>query len=422
MRVFKFGGASTADPGRMAALLPIIAEQNGPLLVVISALGKTTNALERIVNRKCRGAHEIAAELVAEVVKSHREFACTLLNEKGFADAQRLLENLFTALELAVANCDADRYDYSYDQVVCMGELFSSTILHCYLTQNGIKNVWTDVRKVIHTDDTYRDAVIDWNYSKLEAEAIIGRQLKQDRVVITQGFIGSAPDGSSVTLGREGSDYTASILAAMLNMESVTIWKDVDGFRNADPKQFPDTVRIDAITYAEVIEMAFYGAQIIHPKTIKPLHNSNIPLHVKCFLDRQLAGSLITADVGDAKYPPLIVLKERQVLVHVTTRDFSFITESNLSNLYRIFHDLKVKINLIQNAAISFIACIDDRPEKIIALKAALGTDYEVTTDENVALLTIRYFTPEVVKALIDQKQKLLCQETRNTLQVVMKQ
>jgi aspartate kinase len=294
-------------------------------------------------------------------------------------------------------------------------------MFHHFLLQNDLPSQWIDVRRVIKTDDTYRDAVIDWNRTRLEAEAIIGRTLKYGKIVVTQGFIGSTDGGDSVTLGREGSDYTAAVLAAMLNADSVTIWKDVDGFRNADPRQISDTVRIEKISYSEVIEMAFYGAQIIHPKTIKPLHNANIPLYVKCFLNKDLIGSVITGDVVDVAYPPLIVLKHNQVLVQVTTRDFSFITESNLSSLYHIFHDQKVKINLIQNAAISFIACIDNRDDKVTGLIAELSKDYVVALNNDVSILTVRHYTPEVIFGLTKNKQILLRQETSNTVQVVMK-
>ncbi len=421
MRVFKFGGASIADAGRMAALLPIIKEEEKPLLLVLSALGKTTNALEAIVNLAVRGNKEDALKATRQLEQQHTEYAKTLLDDAHFATAESALKAHFAELELAVKNTDARRYDYSYDQIVCMGELLSSRMFSIFLAQNGLPNLWVDIRKAIRTDDTYRDAVVDWNYSKLEAQAIIGRELQHGKVVITQGFIGSTEKGKSVTLGREGSDYTAAILAAMLNAESVTIWKDVAGLQNADPKLFPNTVKIEAISFNEVIEMAFYGAQIIHPKTIKPLQNANIPLYVKCFFDRNLPGSVIKGSVDSAHYPPLIVSKDNQVLIQVTTKDFSFITEDNLSKLYSIFHDLKIKINLIQNAAISFIACIDNREDKVKSLIQALGKDYKVSINENVHLLTIRHFNPEIVFELTKDKQILLRQETRKTLQVVMK-
>ncbi|GAA4461020.1 aspartate kinase [Nemorincola caseinilytica] len=421
MKVYKFGGASIADAGRMTALLPIVQNENEPLLIVMSALGKTTNALENILAHACKGDMKAAQALADTLIDQHMTYALALLDDMHFEMAKKALATLANELKKAVGDADAAFYDQSYDQVVCMGELLSTCMFHHFLLQNGMDAEWVDVRKVIRTDDTYRDAAIDWNYTKLEAEAIIGRKLRQGKIVVVQGFIGSTEAGASVTLGREGSDYTAAVLAAMLRASSVTIWKDVDGFRNADPKLFADTVKIEAISYNEVIEMAFYGAQIIHPKTIKPLHNNNIPLYVKCFLDKELSGSVIKGDTGNVAYPPLIVLKDKQVLVQVTTRDFSFITEDNLSRIYAIFHELKVKINLIQNAAISFVACIDDREDKIKALLVALGKDYKVSINESVSLLTVRHYTPEIFFGLTKDKQILLRQETRKTLQAVMK-
>ena len=421
MRVYKFGGASIADAGRMAALLPIIQDEQAPLLLVLSALGKTTNALEVIVKQACKQEKREAAALAAQLEQQHLYQARALLDDTHYAMAETALQALFSEFEAAIDKADDNHYDRSYDQIVCMGELFSSRIFAFFLLQHGIACEWQDARKIIRTDDTYRDAAVDWNYSKQMAEATIGRQMKNGKTVITQGFIGSTEQGMSVTLGREGSDYTAAILAAMLQLESVTIWKDVDGFRNADPKLFPGTVKLDKISYNEVIEMAFYGAQIIHPKTIKPLQNNDIPLYVKCFLDRTLEGSVIQSDSTGLTYPPLIVLKDNQVLVQVTTKDFSFITEDNLSNIYSIFHELKVKINLIQNAAISFIACIDNREDKLKALIQAVSKDYKVSLNDTVQLLTVRHFTPEIVFELTKNKQILLRQETRKTVQVIMK-
>lgn len=421
MRVYKFGGASIADAGRMAALLPIITEPQQPLVLVLSALGKTTNALEQIVNAACNNDKDAAKQLAKKLEHKHMELAEQLLDETHFKSAVVILNALFAEFETAISSADGNRYDYSYDQIVCMGELFSSRIFALFLLQNDVLCEWIDARKMIRTDETYRDAVVNWSYSKQMVEAMAGRPLAHGKVVITQGFIGSTAAGRSVTLGREGSDYTAAMLAAMLNLESVTIWKDVEGLQNADPKQFPDTVKIDAITYNEVIEMAFYGAQIIHPKTIKPLQNSNIPLYVKCFLDSKLSGTTIQAEVKDAAYPPLIVLKENQVLLQVTTKDFSFITEDNLSKLYSIFHSLKIKVNLIQSAAISFVASIDNREDRVEALIQQLGANYQVRVNDHVSLLTIRHYTPEILFALTKDKQVLLKQETRKTVQVVMK-
>ncbi|MBC7553663.1 MAG: aspartate kinase [Taibaiella sp.] len=421
MRLFKFGGASIATPERALALLPILATENEPVVVVVSAMGKTTNALEVIVNTACGGNFTEAAELAAALQEQHLLYASTLLSEEIYVETAALLSGYFNELQRAVAAVDAARYDWSYDQVVCLGEVFSTIIISMLLRERHLPYLWIDARTFISTDNTYRDAVVDWNRSRQQVQAVAGRRLKQGKSVITQGFIGAAQDGSSVTLGREGSDYTAAILAAMLGLESVTIWKDVEGLQNADPKLFNNTVKIEAITYNEVIEMAFYGAQIIHPKTIKPLQNNNIPLYVKCFLDPSLPGTVIKAEADDAHYPPLIVLKENQVLLQVTTRDFSFITEDNLSALYAIFHERKIKINLIQNAAISFVACIDNRADKIRELTNVLAQNYKVLHNEGLQLLTIRHHTPQIVEELTTGKQVLLKQETRKTIQVIMK-
>ncbi len=417
MLVYKFGGASIADARRMAALLPLVREAKEPLLIVMSALGKTTNALEVIVNAACHGRKEDASALAEKLEQQHLDYARQLLDDSHYAKAVASLQAHFVALEQAAKTADPKFYDRSYDQAVCLGEIFSTCIFSHWLLQNEVPSEWVDIRKVIRTDNTYRDAIVDWDLSQQNAKET-GKVLQQGKIVVTQGFIGSAPDGYSTTLGREGSDYTAAILAAMLGAASVTIWKDVEGLQNADPKQFPGTVKINEISYNEVIEMAFYGAQIIHPKTIKPLQNNHIPLYVKCFLDPKLEGTVIQQEVT-AAYPPLIALKENQVLIQATTRDFSFITEDNLSTLYRIFHDLKIKINLIQNAAISFVACIDNREDKLTALIPALSEDYKVTLNEKVTLLTIRHYTPEIINKLITDRQTLLRQETRKTVQVV---
>jgi len=421
MQVYKFGGASIATPARMQALLPIIQQADQPVILVVSAMGKTTNALESIVAAACKGNKDEANQLAQTLEKQHLEYSKELLDEAHYKEAEAALNVYFTELQWGIDGADASRYDYSYDQVVCIGEILSTRIFSIYLQQQGILQEWVDVRDVIRTDDTYRDARVDWDYSKQQAEQVIGRHLQKGISVVTQGFIGTTPDNNSTTLGREGSDYTAALLAAMLGANGVTIWKDVEGLQNADPKLFPNTVKIEAITYHEVIEMAYYGAQVIHPKTIKPLQNNNIPLYVKCFLDKDLKGTVIQNEVSSIFYPPLIVLKTNQVLLQVTTRDFSFITEDNLSSLYSIFHSMKVKVNLIQNAAISFVACIDNKEDKVQELVQVLGKDYKVFTNENVSLLTIRHYTPEILFDLTKSRYILLEQKTRHTVQVIMK-
>ncbi|HRO43873.1 MAG TPA: aspartate kinase [Flavipsychrobacter sp.] len=421
MQVYKFGGASIATPERMKALLPIIQNTNEQLILVVSALGKTTNALEAVVNSASKGNKEEAQQLAKNIETQHLDYTKALLNENNFIAAQEALNVFFTELQWAIDDANNEQYDYSYDQIVCMGELMSTRIFSFYLQQQGLNYEWIDVRDVIRTDDTYRDARVDWEFSAKQADEKMGSLLEQGKNIITQGFIGATADNASVTLGREGSDYTAAMLAAMLQAKAVAIWKDVEGLQNADPKEFPNTVKIEAITYHEVIEMAYYGAQVIHPKTIKPLQNNNIPLHVKCFLDKELKGTVIMNEVDSMFYPPLIVLKKNQILLQVTTKDFSFITEDNLRNLYGIFHSLKIKVNLIQNAAISFVACIDHKEDRVCELVEELGKDYKVFRNENVQLLTIRHYTPEILFDLTKSRFILLEQKTRHTVQVVMK-
>ncbi len=421
MQVYKFGGASIATPERMKALLPIIKESKDQLVLVVSAMGKTTNALEAIVNAACKNNNEEAKQLAQELEQQHLQYANEILNETNYLTFAKDFHVLFTELLWAIDDVDATKYDYSYDQIVCLGEIFSTKIFAYYLQQEGENLEWIDARDVFRTDDTYRDAVVDWHFSEANAKEKMAGLLLQGKKIVTQGFIGATQDNVSVTLGREGSDYTAAMLAAMLQAKSVTIWKDVEGFLNADPKEFQNTVKIEAISYHEVIEMAYYGAQVIHPKTIKPLQNNSIPLYVKCFLNKELEGTLIQNDVNSIFYPPLIVLKKDQVLLQVTTRDFSFITEDNLSFIYSIFHDLKIKINLIQNAAISFVACIDNKADKIKQLVATLEKDYSVLRNENVGLLTVRHYTPDILNELTKNKYILLEQKTRKTVQVVLK-
>jgi aspartate kinase len=326
VNVYKFGGASIATPERMKALLPIIQDAKGALTVVVSAMGKTTNALEEVVKAACSDKAKGHA-LVTALEAQHMEYAQALLSAEGYQKAAAALAPFFTELQWAVDDADAARFDYSYDQIVCIGELLSTRLFALYLEEAGEAVQWVDIRQVMRTDDTWRDAKVDLTYSKAKAKEVLQPMLDGGYKVITQGFIGATDNNESVTLGREGSDYTAALLASMLGGEGVTIWKDVAGLRNADPKLFPDTVQIPDVTYHEVIEMAYYGAQVIHPKTIKPLHNAGIPLYVKCFLAPSDRGTVIRADEAHIAYPPIIVWKRDQVLLKVTTLDFSFITE-----------------------------------------------------------------------------------------------
>jgi len=420
MNVYKFGGASIATPERMQALLPVITAPEQPLVIVVSAMGKMTNALEAIVAAACRDAKEEAHELVRVLEEAHVNYMRSLLSPAFFEKALAVLNVYFTELQWAVDDVDPTRYDYSYDQIVCIGELLSTRIFSFYLEQEGYAHQWVDARDLFRTDETWRDARVDWSISEKQVQQVAGPILNNQVSIVTQGFIGATADNASVTLGREGSDYTAAMLAAMLKAEAVTIWKDVEGLLNADPKLFEHTVKIEKITYREVIEMAYYGAQVIHPKTIKPLQNNHIPLYVKCFLDRSLKGTVIQNDATDVAYPPIIVWKKDQTLLQVTTRDFSFITEVNLSRIYQSFAAHNIKINLIQNAAISFTACVDNNTDKLHAIIAELERDYIVKRNEGASLLTIRHYTPEILFELMKDKLVLLEQKTRTTVQVVV--
>lgn len=421
MQVYKFGGASIATPDRMQALLPIIQEATHPILMIVSALGKTTNALEAIIESACKGNKEEAHKLAKDLETKHIAYATDLLQEQYLAEAIKGMNVFFTELQWGIDDASVDKFDYSYDQIICIGELLSTTIFNQYLNQEGLNFGWVDVRSVIRTNETFRDAKVDMEYSQQQCDTTVAPLLQAGKSVITQGFIGATSDNATTSLGREGSDYSAALLATMTQAESVTIWKDVEGLKNADPKQFPDTVKIEAISYHEMIEMAYYGAQVVHPKTIKPLQNNGIPLYVKCFLNKELKGTIITNEVSNLFYPPLIVLKKNQLLIQLTAKDFSFITEDKLSELYGIFHKMNVQVNLIQNAAISFIACIDHRERKLPELLAELRKNYKVFDNEGVSLLTIRHYTPEVLADLTKGKHILLEQKTRETVQLVMK-
>lgn len=421
MKVYKFGGASIESIER-AKRAAYIMQKALPekLIVVISAKGKTTNALEEIVTSFMHKNLNDAIGLLKALELEHLAYANELLGEIPEKLSQKIRE-LITEIEWVFDEPTGKGFDYYYDQIVCVGELLSTSIIHVYMMQQGINATWIDARDLIKTDNNYRDANVDWHETETQTQKIITGAFKQAEIIITQGFIGGTDENNSVTLGREGSDYTAAILANIMNADSLSIWKDVPSLLNADPKIFPNTIAIPAITFHEVIEMAYYGAQVIHPKTIKPLQNKNIPLHVKCFLDETLPGTTISNDFEHINYPPIMVLKTNQVLLQVNTKDYSFITEENLSKIYTLFHDCKIKINLIQNAAISFVACVDAHPEKIEILLQKLKNEYEVKRNENLFLFTVRHYTQDVLSEELKNRTVLLEQRTRQTVQMIVR-
>jgi len=419
MQVFKFGGASVNSVERIKNLGDILKNfSDQKLLVVISAMGKTTNALEKVVQAFCDEKKDEALRLFELIKQQHLTMAKQLLVTQ-YLVCEKQMADFFTEAEWLLHDKPQRNYDYYYDQVVCIGELLSTTIISFYLKETGIENDWIDVRDIFRTDDNFRDANIDWEFTSFKVQRSIVPAFQSSNIILTQGFIGSTDENESTTLGREGSDYTAAVFANMLDAESQTIWKDVKSVMNADPKQFPDTQSITELNYNEVIEMAYYGAQVIHPKTIKPLQNKNIPLYVKCFLDPLLPGTVIH-NKNLHNLPPIIVLKEQQVMMEMRSKDFSFVGEHHVAELYQLFGKLKIKPNLTQNAAISFIAVLDDRSEKIEKLAFEVAGIFDVQVMKDLTLLTIRHYNNEFVNTLTEGKTILLTQRTTDTIQMLM--
>ena len=416
MKVFKFGGASINSVERIDNVAKIIEEYKGEkLLIIISAMGKMTNALEKVAAAFYAGDKTAALTLFQQVKDEHTALSETLTHQQVHG-----LTDIFTEVEWLLHDKAVRDYDYYYDQIVCCGELLSTAIISTYLNTSGIKNQWIDVRDILRTDDNFRDANIDWDYSQQKVQEIVVPLFAATNIIITQGFIGATDENESTTLGREGSDYTAAIFANMLDAESQTIWKDVEGVMNADPKQFADAQFISELSYAEVIEMAYYGAQVIHPKTIKPLQNKNIPLHVRCFLKPALAGTIISNKPAH-QLPPVIVLKNNQVLMQLSSRDFSFVEDLLAGKLQQLFEENKIRPNLSQNGAISLLCSFDDKPEKIEKLALAASSFFDVHIEKNCTLLTIRHYDEAIVQKLTAGRTQILSQKTAETIQVLLK-
>ncbi len=421
MKVFKFGGASINNFERIQNVARILeGYKDEKILIVISAMGKMTNALEKVGEEFFSGKREEALLLFEKIKENHLTILKYCITQQ-WEKATNELKNFFTEVQWLLHDQPVKDYNYYYDQIVCVGELLSTTILSFYLNEEKILNKWIDVRDVLRTDDTFRDAIIDWDVTQKNIREKILPLFNETNLVITQGFIGSTDENESTTLGREGSDFTAAIFANILNAESVTIWKDVEGVMNADPKDFTDAIPISELSYREVIEMAYYGAQVIHPKTIKPLQNKNIPLYVKSFLDKQLPGTVITQK-NPHNLPPIIVYKRKQVLITLESKDFSFVEGKPVNALYEILEEIKMKPNLTQNTAISLFVCLDDIPEKVdeIALRAA--AIFDVVLEKNLTLLTIRHYTKEFIERLTRNRIIVLEQKTSDTVQLLMRE
>jgi len=419
MKVFKFGGASVSSVERIKGVGEIVRQhQNEQLLIVISAMGKTTNALEKVNEAFFNRDKETALQLFDEIKKHHLDIAKYLL-VTNYLSCETQLRDFFTEVEWLLHDEPVREHDYYYDQIVCSGELFSTCIVSAYLNEAGITNKWVDVRDIFRTNDDFRNAAIDYDFTQNKVNEIIKPLFQEYKMIITQGFIGSTDENESTTLGREGSDYTGAVFANMLEAESLTIWKDVTSVMNSDPKQFADTISIPELNYNETIEMAFYGAQVIHPNTIKPLQNKHIPMYVKCFLDATLPGTVIHNNPVH-QLPPVIVLKEKQVLVKAGSRDFSFVGEHDVRHLYQLFEDLHIKPTLTQIGAISFTCVLDDWPEKIEKLAFGASAFLDIQITRGLSVLTIRHYTEEAINKLTKGKRILLRQQTPETIQMLL--
>ena len=421
MKVFKFGGASINDFDSIQNLAYIVdRHKDEKILIVISAMGKMTNALEKVVQAFYEQRNEDAHRLFEKVKTYHLNLLKYLIILQ-WENATTTLNEFFAKAEEVLNEKPVKDYNYYYDQIVCIGELISTTLISFFLNEQKIENKWIDVRDVLKTDKTFRDAKVNWELTKKNVEEKLLPLFEENNFVITQGFIAGTDENETTTLGREGSDYTAAIFADLLNAENLTIWKDVDGIMNADPKDFQEAQTINELSYREIIEMAYYGAQVVHPKTIKPLQNKKIPLYVKSFLDIALQGTVIS-EKQILHLPSIIVYKRNQALITLQSLDFSFVEGKPINFLREILDTLRVKPNLTQNAAISFSICVDDVPEKIEQIALQASSVFDVQIQKHLSLVTIRHYTASSAEAILKNKEIILEQKTSETIQVLIRE
>jgi len=419
MLVFKFGGASVKDADGIFNLAKVVKNYSADqVLIVVSAMGKTTNALENLTRAYVNGSDELQG--IFDDIKTYHYTIIEKLFEPNHPVFNEVA-NTFVEIEWLIEDDPHEDYDFVYDQIVSVGELVSTRIVNAYLNKEGIKSQWIDVRGYIHTDNTYREGTVHWAKTREAITTGIPGLLKKG-IVVTQGFLGGTSENFTTTLGREGSDYTASIFAACLGAESVTTWKDVPGILNADPKYFEDTVKFDELSYNEAIEMTYYGASVIHPKTIKPLQNAKIPLFVKSFTDPRAPGTLIHESTDNKFIKPVIILKQNQVLLSLSAKDYSFISEDHLSNIFKTFAQNHIKVNMMQTSALSFSVCFDLNERRFKQLLKDLSTDFKAKFNNNLSLITVRHYLQSSLKELTAGKTVLLEQLSRNTVQMVVKE
>lgn len=416
MQVSKFGGASVKDANAVRNLVRIVEGLEKPLVVVISAMGKTTNAMEALVESYFSGNDAELKERLRNIIAYHEKIAKDLFGEVDIPEL-RPFYDCVESLSQRLEQQPSLHFDYEYDQIVSYGELFSTLLVNAYLKHTGIRTQWIDVRQILKTDDLYRNANVEWSLTnKLMHEAFTFEEVD---VYVTQGFIGGTISNITTTLGREGSDYTAAIIGNVMNAERVTVWKDVPGVLNADPRIFPNAQKMDTLSYAETVELSYYGAQVIHPKTLKPLQNKQIPLYVKSFLNPDLPGTIIQQEGGNNNMP-IYILKKDQVFLTLSPRDFSFITEGNLSEILAVFNEFHVRINLLQTSALNFTACVDNGRE-LMPLLEKLKEQLVVRYNDNVELLTIRHYTQSIIQEKLKGRTVIDSQITRINARFVIK-
>lgn len=418
MKVFKFGGASLKDAAGVKNVAAILQRYKGEsLVIIVSAMGKTTNALEAVID-----AHVKQTGKAQELYNNLKEHHYAIMRELFDAGDEvfSLVNDTFVEGEWVLEEKPSDNYDYQYDQIVCVGELVSSKIVAAYLNKFGLPTHWLDARDVVATDNTYREGWVIWDKTKTNAQKHVTPLLEKGGFVLTQGFIGSTSENFTTTLGREGSDYSAAIFSFCLDAESMSIWKDVPGVLNADPRLFENVIKLDRLSYKEAIEMTYYGAQVIHPKTIKPLQNKNIPLYVKSFLDPDAPGTEISSDTEDT-YPPIIVVEKNQSLLHISTTDYSFVAEQHMARLFAKLAELRLFVNMMQNTAISFTICVPNIPDRLEKFIKDVSDQFRVKKEDGLELITIRHYNEETIANLKKGKMVLFEERIRNTMQMVVR-
>ena len=418
MKVFKFGGASVKDSASVINMAEIIkAHQQDKLVVLISAMGKSTNEIEGILAKAMDGAD------FSTDIQSFQKFHHNIIKELGLSHDEKLTQDITETFENLSNQLNSFSsslgYDFLYDQTVSLGEILSTKIISAYLNHSGINSYWLDARKVVKTDSLYRAAKVDWGATQNIIRSNVSQHI-EDHIIVSQGFIGSNSNFDTTTLGREGSDFSAAIFATSVKAESVTIWKDVPGVLNADPKKFEDTKKYEQLPFKEAAEMTFYGATVIHPKTIKPLAQMDIPLYVKSFHRPEEEGTLINECVIP-NLSPAIIHKDGQTVMSFKISDFSFINESHISLIFENINRLNLTINLMQNSAISFTICMDDNPSKREMLRTALADDFLIYYNEGLELITVKNYNQETITDLMKNKEVIIEQRSRNNFQMVYK-